>query len=80
MSLEDAALWATVLGGLSVAGAVARGALHAAAAYHRREKQRLGDTSLRVLLEGKLTVWRRIRGRWRFFVATGRFGHRRVRQ
>ena len=79
MTLDEAAAWATVLGGLAVLAAFARGCFQVAERYHRREVQRWQKTEAG-LDSGRLVWWRWLRARWRLLWATGRLRTRREGQ
>jgi len=76
MSLEDAASWATIAGGVAVLAAFLRGVALVAMKYHRREVHRWQRTEAG-LDSGRLRWWNWIRARWRLLWATGRVRTRR---
>lgn len=76
MSLEDAASWATVLGGVAVLAAFLRGCVLVAMKYHAREVRRWTATE-EGLDGGRLRWWNWVRARWRLLWATGRLRTRR---
>ncbi|WP_432572808.1 hypothetical protein [Kineococcus sp. SYSU DK005] len=71
MTLDEAAAWATVLGGAAVLVAFARSCAHVAARYHQRERRRARATE-DGLDRGRMAWWRHVRARWRYLWATGR--------
>ncbi|PRY12495.1 hypothetical protein [Kineococcus rhizosphaerae] len=76
MSLEDAASWATIAGGIAVLAAFLRGCALVAMKYHAREVRRWERTE-QGLDSGRLRWWNWVRARWRLLWATGRLRTRR---
>jgi len=79
MSLEDAASWATVAGGVAVLAAFLRGVVLVAMRYHTRELRRWERTE-QGLDSGRLRWWNWMRSRWRLLWATGRLRTRKEAQ
>jgi hypothetical protein len=76
MTLEDAASWATIAGGVAVIAAFLRGCALVALKYHAREVRRWERTE-QGLDSGRLRWWTWVRDRWRLLWATGRLRTRR---
>jgi hypothetical protein len=76
MSLEDAASWATIAGGLAVIAAFLRGVVLVALKYHAREVRRWERTEAG-LDAGRLRWWIWVRARWRLLWAQGRLRTRK---
>ena len=79
MTLEEAASWATIFGGVAVIAAFLRGCFQVAEKYHRREVRRWENTE-QGLDSGRLRWWQGIRARWRLLWATGRLRTKREAQ